>query len=175
MKEVFDKLKPREQVLEDIGPTPEVERAGVKYRAKVDKVQKTLRLQQVVSWLLDGNVYSRVQELCQEKWLISERQAARYIADARVQMESISAGEIQGAVTLALYRMTELYIKAVQAGDLKTALDVVKTSNRMLGLNAPDKIEAKTVANWDSMSVAQQLEAVGKILDRAQEAKREVN
>lgn len=175
MKEVFGKLKPKDQVLEDLGPTAEVERGGVKYRAKVDQIQKTLRIQQVVSWLLDGIIYTDVIERCREKWLISERQAARYIADAREQMESISAAEIQSATTLALYRLTELYVQAIKAGDLKTALDVVKTSNRMLGLNAPDKIEAKAIENWDSMSVAEQLSAVGKILDRAQEAKREVN
>lgn len=149
-------------------PTDFVERTdGVEMRHKVNKVQKALRVQQIVTWLLEGFTYTEVTRMGQEKWGVSYRTVERYIATAREQVEAESASEVQSAVTLALYRLTELYFAAVEDGDLKTALDVVKTQNRMLGLNAPDKIEARAVADWNSMSVAEQLEHVGNILDRA--------
>jgi hypothetical protein len=143
---------------------------GAEVKHPVNGVQKSLRIQQVVSWLLDGLTYMQVVDKCVAKWEIGERQAKRYIADARDQVEAQSAAEIRSANTLALYRLTELYHKALEAEDFKAALDVVKTTNRMLGLNAPDRIEAKAVTDWNAMSVAEQLDHVGTILARAEKA-----
>ena len=149
-------------------PLEYVERSdGTLMRHKVNKVQKTLRVQQVANWLLDGMPSKRVVEKGMQKWGLSARSVERYIHWAKEQVEAMNATEIKGATTLALYRLTELYYAALESEDYKTALDVVKTQNRMLGLNAPDKIEARTVADWNSMTVAEQLEHVGTILARA--------
>jgi hypothetical protein len=130
-------------------------------------VTKTLRVQQVASWVLDGASTAEIVVRSTKKWRVSERTAKRYLAAARVQIEAVSAQELRSAATLALYRLTELYFAALNGGDLKTALDVVKAQNRMLGLNAPEKFETKTVTDWDSLSVAEQLNQVANILEKA--------
>lgn len=158
------------------GPNEEIERSdGSKMRKKATRVQKLMRVQQVVSWMLDGLSYTEVMKRGMKKWGLSTRSVERYIESAREQVETMAATEIRGATTLALQRLSDLYYQALDDKDYKTALDIIKTQNRMLGLNAPDKIEARTVQDWNSMSVAEQLEKVQGILGRATEGQREVN
>lgn len=158
------------------GPNEEVERSdGSKMRKKATKVQKLMRVQQVVSWMLDGLTYTEVMKRGMKKWGLSTRSVERYIEDAREQVETMAATEIRGATTLALQRLSDLYFQAIEEKDFKTALDIIKTQNRMLGLNAPDKIEARTVQDWNSMTVADQLQKVQGILERATDAERQVN
>lgn len=133
----------------------------------VNIVTKTLRVQHVATWLLDGLPTAEIVRRGVERWGCSDRTIKRYISNAKAQIEAVSAQELRGAATLALYRLTELYFAAVQAGELKTALDVVKAQNRMLGLNAPEKFETKNVTDWNSMSIAEQLTHVADILERA--------
>lgn len=178
MDKVKRTLKNRKPIKGVDEPLEYVKRGDQDIRHKVNNTQKALRVQQVVTWLLEGKTYTETMHLGAEKWGITTRSAERYITEAKNQIEAMAATEIRGATTLALYRLTELYFAAVAEGDLKTALDVVKTQNRMLGLNAPERIEAKTVEDWNSMSVAEQLEQVGRILERANPAndeQREVN
>lgn len=167
MEKLLATLSDRKPIEGVDGPTEMTKRGDVEMRHKVNNTQKALRVQQVVNWLLDGKTYTEAMNLGAEKWGVSTRTTERYIMDAKNQIEAMAASEIKGATTLALYRLTELYVEALKEGDLKTALDVVKTQNRMLGLNAPDKIEARAVQDWDSMTVAQQLDHVGRILERA--------
>lgn len=158
------------------GPLEYVERSdGGQMRKKATKIQKLMRTQQVASWMLDGLTYTEVMKRGAKKWGLSTRSIERYIDAAREQVEAMAATEIRGATTLALQRLSELYFEALEGGDFKTALDVVKTQNRMLGLNAPDKIEARQVQDWSAMSVGEQLAKVQGILERATEGEREVN
>jgi len=149
------------------GPGEKTPSASGPDRLKSNLVTKTLRVQQVATWLLDGATSTDVTQKSIEKWEVSERTADRYIAAAREQIEAASAQELRSAATLALYRMTQLYFAALEGGDLKTALDVVKAQNRMLGLNAPEKFETKNVTDWNSMTVAEQLGHVANILEKA--------
>ena len=158
------------------GPAEYIHRTdGKQMRSKVNNVQKLMRVQQVASWLLDGLTYSQVATKGTKKWGLAKRSIERYIAAAQEQVETMAATEVRGATTLAIHRLSELYFRALEAEDLRTALDIIKTQNRMLGLNAPDKVEARQVEQWSSMSVAEQLEKVQGILERATDGGREVN
>lgn len=158
------------------GPLEYVERSdGGQMRRKATKVQKLMRTQQVASWMLDGLTYTEVMKRGAKKWGLSTRSIERYIDAAKEQVESLAATEIRGATTLALQRLSELYFQALDEKDFKTALDVVKTQNRMLGLNAPDKVEARQVQDWNAMSVGEQLEKVQGILERATDGERDLN
>lgn len=152
-------------------PNDFIIKKGRKERRKATKVQKLMRIQQVVTWMLEGSTYTQVIQKGKKKWGLTGRPVEYYIAEAREQVEALAAQEVQAAATLALSRLSELYYAALEEGDTRTALEVVKTQNKMLGLNAPDKLEARTVENWDSMSVAEQLEKIGTIVERAEEAK----
>lgn len=153
-------------------PTKTVIINGAERRHKVGRTVMTLRVQQVVSWLLDGVPTIEVVKRVEEKWGVGRRQAYRYVDAANEQVEAVSAQEVKGATTLALFRLTELYHAAMSSGDLKVALDIVKAQARMLGLNAPEKFETKAVDNWDSMDIAQQLEHVAGIVERAEKTKK---
>jgi hypothetical protein len=158
------------------GPTPLIHRKdGKVMRKQPTRAQQLMRVQQVVTWLLDGYTTRQAIAMGKDKWGLSTRPMEYMIVDAKEQIETMAATENKSALTLALLRLTELYDKAVKEGDNKTALDIVKTQNRMLGLNAPDKVEARAVENWDSMDVAQQLEHVNNILERAQKQPEELN
>jgi hypothetical protein len=153
------------------GPGEKTQVDNADDRLKPNLVTKTLRVQQVATWLLDGATTTEVVRKSFDKWQVCERTAKRYVASAREQIEAVSAQEMRSAATLALYRLTELYYAALEGGDLKTALDVVKAQNRMLGLNAPEKFETKTVTDWNSMTVAEQLNHVANILEKTTPAK----
>lgn len=155
------------EVIQNVDSSEDVEEAneyidinGKKVRRKANKTQIALRVQQVATWLLDGLSYSDIVKRGQKKWGLSPRPVERYISKAKEQIEASSATEIKGATTLAIYRLMDLYEKSVDEGDYKTALDIIKTQNRMLGLNAPEQIEAKTVENWDSKNLAEQFAAI---------------
>lgn len=157
-------------------PHEYVEKAdGSKLRKKATKVQKALRVQQLVTWMLEGANYTEVVKRGRKKWGLTTRPVEKMIAEAREQVEASAAQEVKSAATLALYRLTELYFAALEDKDYKTALDVVKTQNKMLGLNAPDKLEAKTVQDWNSMDVAEQLEHIGGILEQRDQEQKELN
>lgn len=171
---------PKRKRVEQVASALEVVRAGVTAEegaaavdgaapegTQINMVTKMLRVQQVATWLMDGLTSGEVLRRGTEKWSVHERTIKRYIAVARDQIEAAGAQELRSAATLALYRLTELYFAAVQGGDLKTALDVVKAQNRMLGLNAPEKFETKNITDWNSMSVAEQLSHVANILEKA--------
>lgn len=141
---------------------------GNQRRHKISQVQLALRVQQTLSWLLDGHTSTEVVTRAMERWKISARQAWRYLGEAKAQFEAATAGEAKSAVTVTLYRLTELYMTAMKEKDLKTALDVLKVQNRMLGLNAPEKIESREVADWNTMDISEQLEAVSKMIEKAE-------
>jgi hypothetical protein len=140
----------------------------------VNVITKTLRVQHVATWLLDGLATGEIIRRGIERWGTSDRTIKRYISAARAQIEAVSAQELRGAATLALYRLTELYFASLESGDLKNALDVVKAQNRMLGLNAPEKFETRNVTDWNSLSIAEQLTHVADILERSK-VSREMN
>lgn len=145
-------------------------------RRKANKVQLALRVQQVATWLLDGVSYTEVVKRGQQKWGLSPRPVEKYISKAKEQIEASSATEIRSATTLAIYRLMELYQKAMDEGDFKVALDVIKTQNRMLGLNAPEKVETKTVENWDSKSLAEQFSIIeGKLKEKIEQERGQLN
>lgn len=165
-------IEPEEYVDPIEGPTPLIQRKdGKMMRKQPTRAQKLMRVQQVVTWLLDGYTTRQAIGMGRDKWGLSTRPMEYMIVEAKEQIETMAATESRSALTLALLRLTELYDKAVKEGDNKTALDIVKTQNRMLGLNAPERVEARAVENWDSMSVAEQLEHVNGILERAQGTK----
>lgn len=150
------------------GPTELIARKdGKMQRKQPTKAQYLMRVQQVTTWLLDGYDTKQVIEKIRDKWGVTTRPAEYMIARAREQIETMAATESRSAMTLALLRLTELYDAATKEGDHKTALDIIKTQNRMLGLNAPEQIETKPLEGWDTMTVAEQLEHVSSILDKA--------
>ena len=158
------------------GPTPLfTDSLGKERRAQVNKVQKMLRVQKVASWLLEGNSYTEVVIKIMDKWGLSEASAEGYHRVAREQVEAANASDLKSATVIALYRLAELYSTAMDNNDLKVALDVVKTQSRMLGLNAPDKIETSAVDGFNSMDIADQLKHVSGIIERAQDKSRKLN
>jgi hypothetical protein len=133
---------------------------GTPKRTRADKVQTELRTQQVATWLLDGLAVTEVLERGRQKWGLSEYTVKDYVSKAREQIEAVAASELKAAATLAVYRLTDLYQQTIEMGDFRTALEIIKTQNRMLGLNAPEKIETTTIEGWDTMTVSQQLETI---------------
>jgi hypothetical protein len=136
--------------------------------SRASKAQVMLRTQQVVAWTLDGLTRKEIHERASKAWGITTRPIDEYIAKANAQIEALAGTEIRSATTLSIYRLSELYDAAMEGGDMKTALDVVKTLNRMLGLNAPEKTETRTVENWDSFSIAEQFELIEKKIGERQ-------
>jgi vacuolar-type H+-ATPase subunit I/STV1 len=159
-----------------LSPNPIItDKNGIQKTNRSERIQTILRTQQVATWLLDGKPYTQVMRDAAQEWGISERGAEKYIQKAREQIEAVSASEIRAATSLSIYRLTSLYEETLQTGDHKTALDVVKTLNRMLGLNAPDKIETSTVDNWDALSLTEQFAAIEKRLLNAQSKRPDPN
>ncbi|MCA1806967.1 MAG: hypothetical protein LC687_03820, partial [Actinobacteria bacterium] len=130
------------------------------------------RIQHVMNWLLEGMSTGEVIKLGMDKWEISERMMFRYIANAREWIEAAAQQHAKGIAIRQLYKLEELYADAVKAGNIKEALDIIKTQNRMLGLNAPERLETASVEKFESMSMAEQLRYFGERFEKIAEQKK---
>lgn len=78
------------------------------------------------------------------KWDIVDRQIDKYISRAKALIRKNTKKSEQDFTAIALARYDDLYQKNYAADDLKECRAVQDSVNKLIGLNAPDKIDATT-------------------------------
>lgn len=84
--------------------------------------------------------YSRhkVSEELQKTYNVSQITASRYISGAYELLKGKQDNFIHNLRHIQLTRLENLLDKAMEKNDIKTALEVIKTTNNMFGLNQPE-------------------------------------
>jgi len=120
----------------------------------------------VAELLVRGADRQRVLQYAATNWGLADRQADTYIAKANKAIAESAAVERDHEIGRGLRRLHYLYNRAVQEGNLRIALEVVRETNKMLGLNAPtqvevdDKREDRTLRDQDTTTLEGRLRAL---------------
>ncbi|RDB99542.1 hypothetical protein C1866_01310 [Eggerthella lenta] len=102
-----------------------------------------LRTAKVAELLIDGWSRARICEYALKmRWGVSDGQVDRYIAAARERIKAGCSKDTEAKCALAETRLEALYGKAVEAGDLRLALNVVKEQRALQGLNEASGVAA---------------------------------
>lgn len=113
-----------------MNPTPVDPLPGVKSHA----VQLATRHEAVLQMLLVGARRADVLRYASEQgWNVSSRTVENYIAAAHAILEAQADKDRDRVFRLHLAQRQELYARAVNSGDLRAALAVVKDTDELLG------------------------------------------
>jgi hypothetical protein len=131
-----------------------------------------IRINHVMQLLLDGRTKASIREECQKQWSISGEQSDRYHQYAKRRLEALNARNLEATMARNLHRLSDLYHRAVQNGDLKVAIDVIKTEARLLGMNAPDRLEQDiSITDFANMTPEQRSDRLMRIVRDAKNRK----
>lgn len=100
------------------------------------KVATTIRIMDIADLIVKKG-YGRMEciRFVQEQWGLSEKQAERYYYGALNYLKPEDAeGYREALINRNFSVMEELLQRAMESGDTKTALDVVKAMNTLLGV-----------------------------------------
>lgn len=97
-----------------------------------------MRTAKVAELLIDGWSRARICVYARETahWGVSEAQIDRYIAKARERIEADCSHDRKASYALAEARLEALYGKAVDTGDLRLALSILKEQRALQGLDS---------------------------------------
>ncbi len=97
-----------------------------KPKSKASRAEVTERVAEVLRIRLDGASFLDVCTYANQKgWSVSERQCGRYIAKADEMLASQTEKRRRRQINLHLARRENLYARAVNAADYRTALAVL--------------------------------------------------
>lgn len=139
---------------------------------KADKATVALRVEAVLRLLIAGAQYHEIRQYATKQgWDVSERQVRRYIASANDQLAGLGEARRERLLDRHLVQRGNLYARAVQAGDLGTALRVLQDEAELLGMYPPKKV-APTTPDGDkpyqpvTFTDGQRAEALRRLLQR---------
>lgn len=108
--------------------------------AKADKIEVDNRLKQAVTLVVKQRmVYTEFVNYCKQEWDLARGQATVYWNRVAEYLKERNDKERDKTINEQLERYWELYDKAVEKGDLRTAKDILTDINKLKGLNEPDK------------------------------------
>lgn len=96
-----------------------------------------MRTAKVAALLIDGWCRARICEYAREtaRWDVSDAQVDRYMAKERERIQADCSRDRKASYALAEARLEALYGKAVDVGDLRLALSIVKEQRALQGLD----------------------------------------
>lgn len=120
------------------------------YPDKINSLEKTNRIRTLIEFLLDDRLSVDIQKYCMDKWNITDRQARRYIADARKMLQKETQHNTD--------HLRRLKINSLQK--LKNSLkEIYKGTPR--GISAVLHVE-KEIAELQNLYPAKKVELTGK-------------
>lgn len=125
-------------------------------RKKIDLAEKDKRIRQVQEWLLQDFITADILRQCVTRWGVSQRQGARYLADARKTFETITEKNLAKRLNYHLHRRTKLLRDidpkyknqpqgiAAQLAVLRDIADLEQLYKAKLEVSGPDGKPIKT-------------------------------
>lgn len=100
-----------------------------------------MRLEMVLTQILNGARTSIIKQTIKQQWGIGERQAQKYIAAAKKRIKASYDEQIPDFIQTQLEKINHVYYEAMKNGERANALAALKQAAQLVGAEAPTKSE----------------------------------
>lgn len=100
-----------------------------------------MRLEMVLTQMLNGARVSIIKQTIKQQWGIGERQAQKYIAAAKKRIKASYDEQIPDFIQTQLEKINHVYYEAMKNGERANALAALKQAAQLVGAEAPAKSE----------------------------------
>lgn len=100
-----------------------------------------MRLEMVLTQMLNGARTSIIKQTIMQQWSIGERQAQKYIAAAKKRIKASYDEQIPEFVQTQLEKINHVYYESMKNGERANALAALKQAAQLVGAEAPTKSE----------------------------------
>lgn len=100
-----------------------------------------MRLEMVLTQLLNGARTSIIKQTIKQQWNIGERQAQKYIAAAKKRIIASYEEQMPEFVQTQLEKINHVYYESMKNGERANALAALKQAAQLVGAEAPTKSE----------------------------------
>lgn len=100
-----------------------------------------MRLEMVLTQMLNGARTSIIKQTIMQQWGIGERQAQKYIAAAKKRIKASYDEQIPEFVQTQLEKINHVYYESMKNGERANALAALKQAAQLVGAEAPTKSE----------------------------------
>ena len=100
-----------------------------------------MRLEMVLTQMLNGARVSIIKQTIKQQWCIGERQAQKYIAAAKKRIKASYDEQITDFIQTQLEKINHVYYEAMKNGERANALAALKQAAQLVGAEAPTKSE----------------------------------
>lgn len=100
-----------------------------------------MRLEMVLTQMLNGARTSIIKQTIKQQWGIGERQAQKYIAAAKKRIKASYDEQIPDFIQTQLEKINHVYYEAMKNGERANALAALKQAAQLVGAEAPTKSE----------------------------------
>lgn len=110
-------------------------------KKRLNKADIALYTREVAKMLTDGLSTHQISNVMKDKYGLQQFQIARLLDGAYKAFAKDTEKYIKHLKDIQMERLSDLYQKAIDKGDIKTANSALETINKMNGLNEAQKIE----------------------------------
>ena len=100
-----------------------------------------MRLEMVLTQMLNGARTSIIKQTIRQQWNIGERQAQKYIAAAKKRIIASYEEQMPEFVQTQLEKINHVYYESMKNGERANALAALKQAVQLVGAEAPTKSE----------------------------------
>lgn len=100
-----------------------------------------MRLEMVLTQMLNGARTSIIKQTIMQQWGIGERQAQKYIAAAKKRIKASYDEQIPEFIQTQLEKINHVYYESMKNGERANALAALKQAAQLVGAEAPTKSE----------------------------------
>lgn len=100
-----------------------------------------MRLEMVLTQMLNGARTSIIKQTIMQQWNIGERQAQKYIAAAKKRIIASYEEQMPEFVQTQLEKINHVYYESMKNGERANALAALKQAAQLVGAEAPTKSE----------------------------------
>lgn len=100
-----------------------------------------MRLEMVLTQMLNGARTSIIKQTIRQQWGIGERQAQKYIAAAKKRIKASYDEQIPDFIQTQLEKINHVYYESMKNGERANALAALKQAAQLVGAEAPTKSE----------------------------------
>jgi hypothetical protein len=125
---------------------------------KTDNIEYEKRIRIVQEWIIEDWPYSDIITQVKQKWQIAERQAKRYIAEARERWVKDQQDVVDSKRTLKVEGLKKLKRSLQEKYEgtpqgIFAVLSVEKELIKLEGLERPKKIEVKDITDYSKFPI----------------------
>lgn len=120
---------------------PPIKNLDITKNNRNDSEITDMRLEMVLTQMLNGARTSIIKQTIKQQWNIGERQAQKYIAAAKKRIIASYEEQMPEFVQTQLEKINHVYYESMKNGERANALAALKQAAQLVGAEAPTKSE----------------------------------